>query len=95
MVLKRPSVVVATLTGLLLIEACAAVEASVTSVFGEGSPNAGIVLAVFAVGSLFGGLAFGHRPISPTPCGRAWRSSSSVSRSPWAARTSGGSASPS
>lgn len=64
-VLKRPSVVVATLTGLLLIGACAAVEASVTSVFGEGSPNAGIVLAVFAVGSLFGGLAFGHRPISP------------------------------
>ncbi|MDQ0539157.1 MFS family permease [Curtobacterium flaccumfaciens] len=63
-VLKRPAVVVATLTGLLLIGACAAVEASVTSVFGEGSPNAGIVLAVFAVGSLAGGLAFGHRPIS-------------------------------
>ncbi|MEK6342926.1 MAG: MFS transporter, partial [Curtobacterium sp.] len=33
--------------------------------FGEGSPNAGIVLAVFAIGSLVGGLAFGHRPISP------------------------------
>ncbi|KTR23045.1 MFS transporter [Curtobacterium sp. Csp1] len=64
-VLRRPSVVVATLTGLLLIGACAAVEASVTSVFGEGSPNAGIVLAVFAVGSLAGGLALGHRPISP------------------------------
>ncbi len=64
-VLRRPSVVVATLTGLLLIGACAAVEASVTSVFGEGSPNAGIVLAVFAIGSLVGGLAFGHRPISP------------------------------
>lgn len=63
-VMKRPSVVVATLTGLLLIGACAAVEASVTSVFGEGSPNAGIVLAVFAIGSLIGGLALGHRPIS-------------------------------
>ncbi|PZE80653.1 MFS transporter [Curtobacterium sp. MCBD17_032] len=63
-VMKRPAVVVATLTGLLLIGACAAVEASVTSVFGEGSPNAGIVLAVFAVGSLVGGLALGHRPIS-------------------------------
>ncbi len=62
--LKRPSVIVATLTGLLLIGACSAVEASVTSVFGEGSPNAGIVLAVFAVGSLAGGLALGHRPIS-------------------------------
>ncbi|WP_420362897.1 MFS transporter [Curtobacterium aetherium] len=64
-VMKRPAVVVATLTGLLLIGACSAVEASVTSVFGEGSPNAGIVLAVFAVGSLVGGLALGHRPISP------------------------------
>ncbi|MBY0177377.1 MULTISPECIES: MFS transporter [Curtobacterium] len=63
-VMKRPSVVVATVTGLLLIGACSAVEASVTSVFGEGSPNAGIVLAVFAVGSLAGGLALGHRPIS-------------------------------
>jgi MFS family permease len=63
-VLRRPAVVVATLTGLLLIGACAAVEASVTSVFGEGSPNAGIVLAVFAVGSLIGGLALGHRPIT-------------------------------
>lgn len=64
-VLKRPSVVVATLTGMLLIGACAAVEAGVTSAFGEGSPNAGIVLAIFAIGSLVGGLAFGHRPISP------------------------------
>jgi MFS family permease len=62
-VMKRPSVVVATVTGLLLIGACAAVEASVTSVFGDGSPNAGIV-AVFAVGSLVGGLSLGHRPIS-------------------------------
>jgi MFS family permease len=64
-VLRRPSVVVATLTGFLLIAACAAVEAGVTSAFGEGSPNAGIVLAIFALGSLGGGLAFGHRPISP------------------------------
>ncbi|WP_066514380.1 MFS transporter [Curtobacterium ammoniigenes] len=64
-VLRRPSVIVATLTGFLLISGCAAVEAGVTSVFGNGSPNAGIVLAVFALGSLAGGLAFGHRPISP------------------------------
>jgi hypothetical protein len=64
-VLRRPAVLVTTFTGFLLIGACAAVEAAVTSVFGEGSPNAGIVLAVFAVGSLAGGLSFGHRPISP------------------------------
>lgn len=64
-VLRRPSVIVATLTGFLLISGCAAVEAGVTSAFGNGSPNAGIVLAVFALGSLAGGLALGHRPISP------------------------------
>jgi MFS family permease len=64
-VLRRPSVLVATLTGFLLIGACAAVEAGVISAFGEGSPNAGIVLAVFALGSLGGGLAFGHREIAP------------------------------
>ncbi|WIB66981.1 MFS transporter [Curtobacterium sp. MCBD17_035] len=64
-VLRRPSVLVATFTGFLLIGACAAVEAGVTSAFGDGSPNAGIVLALFAIGSLGGGLAFGHRPIAP------------------------------
>ncbi|KQO62672.1 MFS transporter [Curtobacterium sp. Leaf261] len=64
-VLRRPAVLVTTFTGFLLIGACAAVEAAVTSVFGEGSPNAGIVLAVFAIGSLAGGLTFGHRPITP------------------------------
>ncbi|MFZ7089247.1 MFS transporter [Curtobacterium sp. RRHDQ10] len=64
-VLRRPAVLVTTFTGFLLIGACAAVEAGVTKAFGEGSPNAGIVLAVFAVGSLAGGLSFGHRPISP------------------------------
>jgi len=64
-VLAKPPVMLATITGFLLIGACAAVEASVVSAFGEGGTESGIVLALFAVGSLIGGLALGHIPIGP------------------------------
>ena len=64
-VLARPPVLLATVTGFLLIGACAAVEAGVVAAFGHDSPNSGIVLAIFSVGSLIGGLAFGHLPIGP------------------------------
>lgn len=62
-VLARPQVLVATLVGFLLIGACAAVEAGVVATFGHDGAEAGLVLAVFAVGSLAGGLLFGHLPI--------------------------------
>lgn len=64
-VLARPPVLLATVVGFLLIGSCAAVEAGVVATFGEGSPFAGIVLAIWALGSLVGGLAFGHVPIGP------------------------------
>ncbi len=64
-VLTRPPVMLATATGFLLIGGAAAVEAGVVATFGEGRPESGIVLAIFALGSLVGGLAFGHRPIGP------------------------------
>ena len=64
-VLTRPPVLLATVTGFLLVGACAAVEAGVVATFGEGDAHAGIVLSIFAIGSLIGGLAFGHRPIGP------------------------------
>jgi MFS family permease len=64
-VLARPPVMLATIVGFLLIGACAAVEAGVVAVFGHGGPEAGIVLAIFSVGSLAGGLLFGHIPIGP------------------------------
>ena len=64
-VLLRPTVALATATGFLLIGATAAIEASVVAVFGHGGPEAGIVLAVWAIGSLAGGLGFGHVPIGP------------------------------
>ncbi|AAT89524.1 MFS transporter [Leifsonia xyli subsp. xyli] len=64
-VLARPPVLLATVVGFLLIGSCAAVEAGVVATFGEGSPFAGIVLAIWSLGSLVGGLAFGHVPIGP------------------------------
>lgn len=62
-VLLRPPVMLVTLVGLLLIGACAAIEASVVARFGEGGYQAGLVLAVFSAASLAGGLAFGHLPM--------------------------------
>lgn len=63
-VLKRPAVLLSTVVGFLLVGACAAVEAGVVATFGEGGAESGIVLAVFALGSLVGGLALGGIPIS-------------------------------
>ncbi|ALS58239.1 MFS transporter [Rathayibacter toxicus] len=63
-VLAKPPVLLATVVGFLLVGACAAVEAGVVAVFGHGSSQSGIVLAVFAAGSLAGGLTMGHLPIS-------------------------------
>lgn len=64
-VLAKPAVLLSTITGLMLVAACAAVEAAVVATFGEGGAEAGIVLAIFAIGSLIGGLALGHLPIGP------------------------------
>ncbi|RNE57015.1 MFS transporter [Cryobacterium tepidiphilum] len=64
-VLKRPAVLLSTVVGFMLVAACAAVEAGVVSVFGQGSSDSGWILAIFAVGSLVGGLALGHVPIGP------------------------------
>lgn len=64
-VLARPPVLLATVVGFLLIGSCSAVEAGVVATFGEGSPLAGIVLAIWSLGSLVGGLALGHIPIGP------------------------------
>lgn len=64
-VLTKPPVLLATVVGFLLVGACAAVEAGVVAIFGHGGPDSGYVLAVFAVGSLVGGLTLGHIPIGP------------------------------
>jgi MFS family permease len=62
-VLAKPPVLLATIVGFLLIGACSAVEAGVVATFDHGGLEAGIVLALFSLGSLAGGLSFGHIPI--------------------------------
>ncbi|MCS0500187.1 MFS transporter [Protaetiibacter mangrovi] len=64
-VLKRPAVLLSTVVGFLLVGSCAAIEAGVVATFGEGGSEAGVVLGIWAVASLVGGLAFGHIPIGP------------------------------
>lgn len=64
-VLRRPPVLLSTVVGFMLVAAAAALEAAVVATFGHGSADSGWVLAIFAAGSLVGGLALGHRPIGP------------------------------
>lgn len=64
-VLTKKPVLLSTLTGFLLLGACSAVEASVVSAFGHGGPESGIVLGIFALGSLAGGLSLGQLPVGP------------------------------
>lgn len=64
-VLTRPTVLLATVVGLLLIGSAAAIEVGVVATFGSESAEAGIVFAIWSIGSLVGGLALGHIPIGP------------------------------
>lgn len=65
LVVLKPPVLLATVIGFLLIGAVSAVEVGVVATFGHDGLEAGLVLAVFAVGSLVGGLSMGHIPIGP------------------------------
>lgn len=62
-VLRRPVVLIATIIGFLLVASFAAMEASVVSVFGDSDARSGIVLAIWALASLAGGLLLGGLPI--------------------------------
>ena len=64
-VLKRPPILLVTMVGFLLIGAAAAVEVAVVATFGYDNLDAGFVLAIFALGSLIGGLSLGHVQIGP------------------------------
>jgi MFS family permease len=64
-VLKRPAVIISTLVGLLLVSSYATVEAAIVAIYGEGGTEAGVMIAIYALGSLLGGLAWGHRGIGP------------------------------
>jgi len=65
-VLTKPPVLLATVVGFLLIGAAAAVEVAVVSVFGHEGAQAGIILSIWAIGSIIGGLALGGVPIGPS-----------------------------
>lgn len=64
-VLAKPPIMLVTIVGFLLIGAAAAVEVAVVAVFGYDNLDAGIILAIWAFGSLVGGLALGHVQIGP------------------------------
>jgi len=64
-VLKRPQVLLSTIVGFLLVGTCAATEAGVVATFGQGNSTSGLVLSIWAVASLLGGLLLGHIPVGP------------------------------
>ncbi|MBK0422483.1 MFS transporter [Leucobacter sp. CSA2] len=73
-VLRYPTVIISTVVGFFFVAAFAAIEAGIVAAFsgggsgghsGHGSMESGVVLAVFAGGSLVGGLVFGHRELRP------------------------------
>lgn len=63
-VLKKRPILLVTVVGFLMIGSFAAAEAGVVAVFGHDGPQAGIILAVSALGSLIGGFTLGHRRIT-------------------------------
>lgn len=70
-VLRYPTVIIATVIGFFFVASFAAIEAGVVAAFrgptgdDQGSLQSGIVLALFAGGSLVGGLLIGHRDMRP------------------------------
>ncbi|WP_293696484.1 MFS transporter [uncultured Agrococcus sp.] len=63
-VLKKRPVLLVVIVGFLIIGAFAAAEAGVVAVYGHDGPQAGIILAISAIGSIIGGVLFGHRTIT-------------------------------
>jgi MFS family permease len=51
--------------GFRLVGAGAATEAGVVATFGQGNSTSGVVLSIWAIASLVGGLLLGHLPVAP------------------------------
>lgn len=70
-VLRYPTVVISTVVGFFFVASFAAMEAGIVAAFrgptgnDHGSIESGVVLALFAGGSLVGGLLVGHRDLRP------------------------------
>lgn len=71
-VMTRPMVIVSLVIGFFFVASFAAVEAGVVAAFEHSGTESGIILAVFSVGSIIGGLLIGHRSL--TPWSMVWRS---------------------
>jgi len=69
-VLRKPPVILSTVVGLVMLAAISSLETGVVAAFGEGGLESGLILAVFAAGSLAGGLGFGHLPMGPWSAAR-------------------------
>lgn len=70
-VMSRPMVVVSLIVGFFFVASFAAIEAGVVSAFEGDGIESGLILAMFSVGSIIGGLLIGHRPL--TPWSMVWR----------------------
>jgi MFS family permease len=71
-VLSRPPLLMAVVVSILMIGSCGAIEAAVVATFGDhGGGEAGIIIGIWALGSLTGGLVFGH--LAPGPWSQARR----------------------
>ncbi|WP_405216983.1 MFS transporter [Agrococcus sp. Ld7] len=68
-VLRKPPVLLSVVVSAMFIGGFSAVEAGVVATFGEGALEAGVVLAISALGSLLGGFALGSRGITPWSLG--------------------------
>lgn len=64
-ILTRPTVIISTVIGFFFVASFAALEAGIVGAFGHGGVEAGLILAVFSVGSIIGGLVLGHRDLTP------------------------------
>lgn len=70
-VLRYPTVIISTVVGFFFVASFAAIETGIVAAFrgptgeDQGSIESGIVLALFASGSLVGGLLIGHRDMRP------------------------------
>lgn len=64
-VLARPTVLISTLISVFFVASFAALETGIVAAFGHDGIESGVILAIFSVGSVVGGLTIGHRDITP------------------------------
>ena len=64
-VLTNHTVFISTVVGFVLVATFGSVEAGIIAIFADKNFEAGWILAIFALASLIGGLAWGHKEIAP------------------------------